>query len=344
MSQRQYKYSVILNNYNKPSDRFLTDGYGAASESRGVFELIELAGKQGLVEGLELLMDDRGEGGTWIGIGPANKQAIKAAIDRYNLKICSIIPNLWGNWRYAKGTVGAVDPRIRQDAIDMCKRAMDLAAEVDCPYIGLWPGHDGFDYYFEADYQRIWDLWVEGMQEIADHNPEIKVGLEPKPDEPRAYSLISSVPKTLLMIEAINRKNVGVCLDIGHSLYGHENLGEVIALMQRHGDKLFHMHMSDNYRGFDLDMIFGSVHTVEFIEMFYWLRRTGYHGFMSIDLFAYRTDPIESVNEGVRWMRAFDAFIEKVGMPRLTELMKQGDPLASQRFFREWLLDDLMTA
>src|SRR3990170_1585354 len=115
MSPRQYKYSVILNNFNKPSDRFLTGGYGAASESRGVFELIEMAGKQGLVQGLELLMDDSGEGGTWIGIGPANKQAIKAAFDRYNLKICSIIPNLWGHWRYAKGTVGAADPNIRQD-------------------------------------------------------------------------------------------------------------------------------------------------------------------------------------------------------------------------------------
>jgi hypothetical protein len=60
---------------------------------------------------------------------------------------------------------------------------------------------------------------------------------------------------------------------------------------------------------------------------------------MSIDLFAYRTDPIESVNEGIRWMRAFDAFIERIGMPRLTELMKQGDPLASQKFFREKLLN-----
>lgn len=338
MSQQQYKYSVILNNYNKPSDRFLTSGYGAASENRGVYDLIEMAGKQGLVQGLELLMDDSGEGGTWIGIGPANKQAIKAALDQYNLKLCSIIPNLWGHWRFSKGTIGATDPKIRQESIDMCKRAMDLAAEVGCPYIGLWPGHDGFDYYFEADYQRLWDLWVEGMMEVADHNPAIRVGLEPKPDEPRAYSLISSVPKTLLMIKDIGRPNVGVCLDIGHSLYGHENLGEVIALMQQHGDKLFHMHMSDNYRGFDLDMIFGSVHTVEFIEMFYWLRRTGYSNFMSIDLFAYRTDPIESVNEGIRWMKAFDAFIDKLGMDRLGELIRSGDPLTNLKFFREALL------
>ena len=32
MSERKYKYSVILTNYNKPSDRFLTAGYGDPSE------------------------------------------------------------------------------------------------------------------------------------------------------------------------------------------------------------------------------------------------------------------------------------------------------------------------
>jgi xylose isomerase len=338
MSSRKHKYSVILNNLNKPSDRFLTSGYGDPSSNLGVFELIDLAGEQGLVEGLELLMDDSGEGGTWIGIGPSNQKEIKAALDRNDLALCSIIPNLWGHHTLSKGTIGSTDPKVRQTCIDLCKRAMDIAAEVGCPYIGLWPGHDGFDYYFELDHQRMWSMWVEGVQEIADHNPAIKVGLEPKPDEPRAYSFISSVPKTLLLIEDIARNNVGVCLDIGHSLYGHENLGEVVALIQMRGNKLFHLHMNDNYNGFDLDMIFGSVHTIEFIELFYWLRRAGYSHFLSIDLFAYRTDPAKSVAEGVKWMQAFDKFVDQVGLDSLTSLIQNEDPLFTTAFFRKNLL------
>lgn len=338
MSSRNHKYSVILNNYNKPSDRFLTAGYGEHTSSKGLYELIDLAGKQGLVEGLELLMDDSGEGGTWIGIGPSNKKEITAALDQNGLALCSIIPNLWGDHTLAKGTIGSTDSQVRRASIELCKRAMDIAAEVGCPYIGLWPGHDGFDYYFEADYQRMWSLWVEGIQDIADHNPAIKIGLEPKPDEPRAYSFISSVPKALLLIEDIARDNVGICLDIGHSLYGHENLGEVVAHIQMRGNKLFHMHMNDNYNGFDLDMIFGSVHTLEFIEMFYWLRRTGYNGFLSIDLFAYRTDPAKSVAEGVKWMQAFDRFIDQIGLERFTSLIQSEDPLGTTAFFREKLL------
>ncbi|HVO68781.1 MAG TPA: TIM barrel protein, partial [Aggregatilineaceae bacterium] len=205
MNQRKHKYSVILNNYNKPSDRFLTAGYGDPAEQLGVYELIDLAGKQGLVDGLEMLFDDSGEGGTWIGIGPSNMREIKAALDNYGLALCSIIPNLWGHWRQSKGTIGSSDAEIRRESIDLCKRAADVAAEVGCPYIGLWPGHDGFDYYFEVDYQQVWEWWVEGVREIADHNPAIKIGLEPKPDEPRAYSFLSTVPKTLLVIEDIGR-------------------------------------------------------------------------------------------------------------------------------------------
>jgi len=131
---------------------------------------------------------------------------------------------------------------------------------------------------------------------------------------------------------------VGVCLDIGHSLYGLENLSEIISIAQGHDNRLFHMHMNDNYRASDLDMVFGTVHTLEHIEMFYWLRRTGFDKFMSIDLFAYRTDPTQSIFEGVKWMEAIDRFVEEVGLDTLGKLIETGDPLQTTRFFREKLL------
>ncbi|MBZ0124110.1 MAG: hypothetical protein K8F31_09520, partial [Roseovarius sp.] len=69
-----------------------------------------------------------------------------------------------------------------------------------------------------------------------------------------------------------------------------------------------------------------------------WLRRTGFDKFMSIDLFAYRTDPAESIAEGVRWMEAIDRFVEEVGLDTLGKLIESGDPLQATRFFREKLL------
>lgn len=80
--------------------------------------------------------------------------------------------------------------------------------------------------------------------------------------------MINSAAKALVMIQDIGRKNVGVCLDVGHSLFSAENVAEAIAMLQGHDRRLFHLHMNDNYNTADLDMIFGSVHTMEFIEAF----------------------------------------------------------------------------
>ena len=322
------KYSVILPNYNTPSDRFST--YPGANKASAV-ELIDIAGKQGAVGGVEMLA----MAGP-MGLNDGTKQEIKAALARNDLKLVAILPMTYGE-EYSKGSLGAADPKIRRMALDQMKGTIDLAAEMDCPYIGQWPGQDGWDYYFEADYQKIYGWWVEGMQELADHNPQMRLGLEAKPFEPRSYSFISNTPKTLLLCEDIARSNVGVCLDIGHSLFGHENLGEAVAMSQMKNKRLFHLHMNDNYGDMDGDMYFGSVHLLTFVELFYWVKKTGYEYWRSVDIFPYRTDPAGTVLESVRWMEAIDSLVEKAGMAKLDALIACGDPLENSRFFRELL-------
>jgi xylose isomerase len=57
-------------------------------------------------------------------------------------------------------------------------------------------------------------------------------------------------------------------------------LAEAVALLKRFGNRLMHLHLNDNYRATDDDMIPGSVHTLEWVEFFYWLDRTGYDGWL----------------------------------------------------------------
>jgi xylose isomerase len=313
----------------------MAGGYALQPDTRTTTEVIDLAGRQGLAQGIELIMNETPGG---FGVNTGNQKEIKAALDANGLETAGILPNIWADATMQNGTLGATDAATRRKAIDLCKRAMDVAAALNSEYVGLWPGQDGFDYLFEADHDRTWAWWVEGMQELADHNPAIRLGLEPKPDEPRAFSLINSAAKALLMINDIGRTNVGVCLDIGHSLYSRENIASAVAMIQGHDKRLFHLHMNDNYNTADLDMIFGSVRTMEFIEMFYWLRRTGYAHFMSVDLFAYRTDAERSVAEAIHWMQAFDAFVDRIGMDKFSALIAQGDATANTAFMREQLL------
>jgi xylose isomerase len=322
------KLSVILSNYNTPNDRF-TSYSGTQKDS---IAMIETCGKQGVAQGVELHM---GDGPVCVNDG--NKKEVKAVLKDNNLQTVAILPITYSEEFY-KGSLGAADAHIRLKAIDLVKKAIDLAAELDCPYVGQWPGQDGWDYYFEVDYQKMYDWWVKGMQELADYNPKIQLGLEPKPFEPRSFSFIDTPAKVMMLARDIGRKNVGLTLDIGHSLYGHENLAAVVSLAQRE-KKLFHLHMNDNYADSDSDMAFGSVHFLGYVEFVYWLVRTNYQGWHSVDIFPYRTDPAQTVLESLKWIQAMYDFIEKIRVEKLDALIKQGDGMAMMSFFREILFN-----
>ena len=84
---------------------------------------------------------------------------------------------------------------------------------------------------------------------------------------------------------------------------GYETIAESVALLKRFGNRLIHLHLNDNYRYWDDDMIPGSVHTLEWVEFFYWLDRTGYDGWYSLDIFAFREkDKIAVARESLAWL------------------------------------------
>ena len=329
------KYAVILHNYNYPSDRF-NPSYDATGHNQLVLSLIKTAAKQGLVQGVEMNMDESGPS-SCVGINESNWKDVKAALDDHGLELIGIAPNLWSGNEFLKGTLGSSDSKVRERALDLVKRAIDLASNAGAPFINIWPGQDGYDYYFEEDYTAMYGWWVENLKKAADYNPGIKLGLEPKPYEPRSYSFISTVAKSLLLIKDVERDNLGINIDVGHMLYAHENLGEAVALAQGAGNRLFHLHLNDNYADADADMMFGSVHFLAYLEMFYYLRKTKYNGWKSLDLFPYRTDPVETIGECVRWMMAFDALIDKIGMDQLDALLKEGNAVKNMALFRKYI-------
>jgi len=329
------KYAVILHNYNYPFDRFNLS-YDSSDHNQLVLNLIDTAGKQGLVQGVEMNMDES-DPSSCVGINENNWKDVCAALDANDLELIGIAPNLWSGMDFLKGTLGASNAKVREKALDLMKRGIDLAAKAGAPFINIWPGQDGFDYYFEEDYGKMYAYWVENLQKAADYNPDIKLGLEPKPFEPRSYSFISTVAKSLLLIKDVGRENLGINIDVGHLLYAHENLGEAVSLAHRAGNKLFHLHLNDNYADADADMMFGSVHFLAYLEMFYYLRKTNYSGWKSLDLFPYRTDPVETIAESVRWIMAFDGLIDKIGMEKLDDLLKEGNAVKNMTLFREFI-------
>jgi xylose isomerase len=115
-------------------------------------------------------------------------------------------------------------------------------------------------------------------------------------------------------------------LDVGHELQAGENVAESVSLLS-HTGKLFHLHINDNYRGWDDDMAFESVHMVEFLEMMYTLRTVGYDSWFSVDIYPNREDPAKVVAESIEYLKGLDSLVDRIGMDSFAEALAGDDPV-----------------
>jgi xylose isomerase len=233
-----------------------------------------------------------------------------------------IVPDLWTQAKWGRGSLAAHDCKTRVAGVDEIRKVVDWAAELECPYVNVWLGQDGYDYSFQADYIEA-SKWIrEGLAASSGHNDKVKVLIEYKPKEPRTHCFVSNAAKVLLLLQGLDK--VGVVLDIGHALAAGENSAEAAALLSSHG-KLDYVHLNDNYRSWDDDMIFGSVHVVEALEFVYWLKRLDYKGWISLDIFPYREEKVPAATQSRDWLEALFRAVDRVGMESFAEVIRSGD-------------------
>ncbi len=176
------------------------------------------------------------------------------------------------------------DPAIRQAAIEETKRGIDVGREMGSTLMTLWMGQDGFDYAFQMDYAKAWDHTVAAMAEICDHDPAVRVAIEYKPNEPRAYALMPDIGTTLLACHEVARDNLGVTLDFAHVLYADEMPAHSAALIARHS-RLYGLHLNDGYGKRDDGLMAGTVHPIQTVELMVEMLRQGYDGVIYFDTF-----------------------------------------------------------
>ncbi len=320
------RYSVILGNLGNTCDRFLSSGYKEAVPKE---KMLRQAAAIPGITGVELV-------GTW-DITPANTKRMRRLLRSHGLACVSIIPDLFSQKRWGRGSFSAKDPAIRKQALEESRRVAEMCGEMDCGLINLWLGQDGFDYPLQSNYLAEHGWLAEGLHKLVAEFPGLRFALEYKLKEPRTHSFQARAGDTLLTVKEIGLPNVGVCIDVGHSWMASENVAEAAVLLQRNGGKLFHMHFNDNYRTWDDDMIVGSLHLTEYLELLFWLRETGYQGWYSMDQYPYREDGAAAVRESVAFLQAIDALLTKPVMARLRACVAAGDATRSTALVRELL-------
>ncbi len=323
MTAFQPKSSVILGNVGSCSDRYCS-AYGEPFTTEQLFERVRSI--EG-VSGVELV-------GTWH-IRPDNAAEVKQLLKQSGLTPVSIIPDHFSEKYWKMGAFTNKDAGVRREAVALTKSMIDIAADIGCDLISLWPGQDGYDYPFQGDFikERTW--FEEGVAACCEYNREMRIAIEYKPKEPRNRSYPSNVFSTLLMIREIGMDNCGVTIDFGHALVAYENVAESVAVLKKYGDKLFHVHMNDCYGYWDDDMIAGSVHTIPYLEFYYWLKKTGYSGWISTDQYPYREDGRDAVNESIRWMDTYKKLVNKMDDDRIERILAGGNAVEASSYMRE---------
>ena len=101
-------------------------------------------------------------------------------------------------------------------------------------------------------------------------------------------------------------------------------MAEAAALLADHG-VLDYLHLNDNYRSWDDDMIFGSVHVVESLEFIYWLRRLEYKGWLTLDIFPYHEDGVRAATQCRNWVQAMFHAVDRIGLKSFADVIRLGD-------------------
>lgn len=307
------EYSIILSFMGQLKDRF-----SFYHQPRKVDERLTLISEVQGVSGVEMIYpDDFGDVGL-----------IRESLARTGLRISTVNVNLKGDPRWHQGALTARDAATRKEATRWLQQGLDIAADFDCNLVTMCPLADGHDYPFEVDYRLAWHSFVDAIRAAADHRPDVRLSLEYKRSEPRARVVIGTMARALYACVAADRENVGVTLDLGHALYAGESSAESIALLSD-ARRLFLVHSNDNYRDWDWDLIPGTVNTWDLVESAFYLKKIGYEGWITFDVFPSRLDPVRTMQLSLQMHQYAEQCIERIGMDAIEAGIASGDVITT---------------
>ncbi|WP_270889724.1 sugar phosphate isomerase/epimerase family protein [Pedococcus sp. 5OH_020] len=308
-------------------DRYATDGYAAPVST---LEQIARAGEVGDLTYVDV---------PYPFTDGVTIEQVKAALTQNGLQAVGVTPEIYMR-RFRKGAFTNPDAAVRAQAGAVLNEAADVVRALDARYLKVWPGQDGWDYPFQVDHHQQWTLAVSGMRDLALANPDIKIVIEYKPREPRQKMFWDSAAKTALGIKAMGVENVGVLLDFGHALFGGESPAAAAQLLIDH-DLLWAMDVNDNLRGWDDDMVVGTVHPVEVFEFFYTLKVNNWQGVWQLDQFPFREDTVEAARLSIRFLKGIHRALEELDIAALREAQSNEDALGAQRLVQDVLFSCL---
>jgi xylose isomerase len=254
----------------------------------------------------------------------SDQKLVRSLLDQYNLALSAVNVDIKDVSYFRYGALSAPDPDARERAVRLLQEGMDLAADFGIDLVTTCPVMDGYDYPFQIDYSAAWDCFIDSVRRAASYRADINLLLEYQPHDPHAKILLDNVGKVLHVCSIVGAPNLGANLDVGHAFAAGESPSESATLLAGQG-YLRYIHASDNPGdGGDWDMISGTVHFWEWIELLFTLERVGYQGWIGADIAPKFESPIEVYRSNAEMIRSMQSLLDKVGIEQVKSLQATG--------------------
>jgi len=285
------------------ADRFNPSGYSkdVPSFDPTIIAQIRRVSEAG-IEGIEfhdqVLLDQRDK--------PSEMaiKEVKAALRKYGVKPTNMNIDLWGNAKWKLGGVTNPNTSLRRKALAKSLQAVDLAADLGCSSVALWPGSDGWDYNFEVNYGKQINWFINAC--IAINKKAKKAGLrfgtEAKLHEPREGNMVVSTTHQAMLVAAkVNAacggKNMGVAIDYGHEQMYAAEPAAMLYTAAAVGVPVVNFHVNTaKLHSNDEDRVTGTGDIWRFVDFCYAAVDTGYNGWFGEDQFTYRMDQVKAMS------------------------------------------------
>ncbi len=243
--------------------------------------------------------------------------ALKAMLEGEGLVTELAAPRLWEDPRGADGGFTANDPAVRQWAIDRSKRCADVCRALGTDILVLWLAREG-TYIREAkDAVAAHGRLVEAVNAILEHDPDIRIAIEPKPNEPMDHAYLPTIGHALaLASQTANPSRVGALIETAHSLLAGLDPSDDMAFALSFG-KLWSVHLNDqNGLKYDQDKSFGAANLRVAFNQVKVLEEANFAdtgAMVAFDVKAMRTQPAELATKHLSNSKAmFMHLLEKV--------------------------------
>ena len=267
-------------------------------------------------------------------------QAMRRKLANNGLVAEFVAPRLWEHPLTVDGAFTANDEKARAYALDRAKKAVDIGKELDTNLTVLWLAREGTYLRESKDAVQAMHRLLEAVNTLLAYDPELRIAIEPKPNEPMDMAYIPTMGHGLALgFRSSDPERVGVLMESAHAVLAGLDPADEIAFALAF-DRLWSVHLNDqNGLKFDQDRSFGAVDLRRAFNQVRVLDENGYWetGMVGLDVKALRTQPVEIATKHLR--NSLHMFLQLVELSRSLDRQAVNDLIAARDYEElDWLI------